>query len=297
MVQTEIVHIPVMREEVLENMNLRDGGVYVDATIGTGSHAEAILESVRKCTLIGIDIDEEAIAFARERLSEYKNVFLIRDRFVRIKEIIRECGYERVDGVLMDLGVSALQLRSEHRGFSFTSNAPLDMRMDTTQRLTARNVVNTYSESALAEIIWRYGEERLSRKIARAIVRERKKRPITTCRDLASLIERIVKKRNRIHPATRTFQALRIEVNRELHELESSVYSAAEILSKEGRLCVLSYHSLEDRIIKKAFKRLAQQGMFRIITPKPLRPSREEILRNPSSRSAKLRVLERGNES
>jgi len=294
MTQTEIVHIPVMRGEVLENMNLRDGGVYVDATIGTGGHAEAILESVRGCTLIGIDVDEDAIAFARERLSGYGNVFFIRDRFTRIKEIVRDCGYERVDGVLMDLGVSTLQLRSEHRGFSFLSNAPLDMRMDTTQRLTARDIVNTYPESRLAEIIWRYGEERLSRKIARAIVRERKKKPITTCRDLASLVERIVKRRGRIHPATRTFQALRIEVNQELHELERSVFNAADVLNRDGRLCVLSYHSLEDRIIKNAFKRLAQQGIFRIITPRPIRASREEVLRNPSSRSAKLRVLERG---
>ncbi len=287
-----IIHVPVMLKEVIEALRVRDEGVYVDATVGTGGHSEGLLKSARRCTVIGIDRDGRAIEIARERLSGY-NVHLIRDRFSNIATIVKSLGYEVVDGILLDLGVSTLQLKEKDRGFSFLSDEPLDMRMDRRQRITAGDVVNTYSEDALATLIYKYGEERFSRKIARAIVMARKKAPITSCKELAGIIEKVVRKRSRIHPATRTFQALRIEVNKELDELSMAIDRGAGLLKKGGRFCILSYHSLEDRIVKNAFKRLANEGIFNIITKKPLKPCTGERILNPSSRSARLRVAER----
>jgi 16S rRNA (cytosine1402-N4)-methyltransferase len=281
-----------MLKEVVKALKVRERGVYVDATVGTGGHAEGILKGAEGCVLIGIDRDERAIEVARERLCGY-TVHLIRDRFSNIKDLVRSIGYDEVDGILLDLGLSTLQLREEGRGFSFLKDEPLDMRMDRRQSLTASDIVNGYSEEALASIIYRYGEERFSRRIARAIVRARQKGRIDSCRRLAEIIQKAVGRRGRIHPATRTFQALRIEVNRELDELSTAIDEGAGLLRSGGRFCVLSYHSLEDRIVKNAFKRLAQQGMFRIITKKPLRPGTEEKRANPSSRSARLRVAER----
>jgi 16S rRNA (cytosine1402-N4)-methyltransferase len=206
-------------------------------------------------------------------------------------EIIRP--YEHVSGVLLDIGVSTLHLKAEGRGFSFLKDDPLDMRMDRRQSLTAEEVVNAYSEKNLADIIWQYGEERYSRRIAKAIVYSRRRQRIRLCSDLASIVEKSVGRRGRIHPATRTFQALRIEVNKELEELSTAIEAGAGLLATGGRLCVLSYHSLEDRIVKHAFRKLAKEGLFNIITKKPLVPCQKERSLNPSSRSAKLRVGEK----
>jgi 16S rRNA (cytosine1402-N4)-methyltransferase len=289
----EIVHVPVMREEVLEALKIESSGVYVDATVGLGGHAEGIMQRAGDCTLIGIDRDDMAIEIARERLRDYEKVHFIQDSFSNIETVVRNLGYHQVNGILLDLGVSTLHLKSEGRGFSFLKDEPLDMRMDRRQELTAETVVNKYSEKDLADIIWQYGEERFSRRIAKAIITARHKRPIRSCGDLAEIIEKSVRRRGRIHPATRTFQALRIEVNNELEELPAAIEAGAGLLAAGGRLCILSYHSLEDRIVKNAFRRLAKDGLFNIITRKPLVPDRPERQSNPSSRSAKLRVGEK----
>ncbi len=289
----EIVHVPAMREEVLEALKIESSGIYVDATVGLGGHAEGIMQRAGDCTLIGIDRDDKAIEIARERLRDYKTVHFVRDSFSNIGTAVRNLGYDKVTGILLDLGVSTLHLKSEGRGFSFLKDEPLDMRMDRRQTLTAEAVVNKYSEKALADIIWQYGEERFSRRIARAITYARHIKPISSCGDLARIVERSVRRRGRIHPATRTFQAFRIEVNKELEELPIAIETGAELLDTGGRLCVLSYHSLEDRIVKNAFKKLAKDGLFNIITKKPLVPGRQERQLNPSSRSVKLRVGEK----
>ena len=268
-------------------------GIYVDATIGPGGHSEGILRCAGNCTLIGIDRDEKAIERAGERLKNYKNIHLIRDSFSNIKAAVNGLGYDRVNGILLDLGVSALHLKSEGRGFSFLRDETLDMRMDQRQGLTAEDVINRYTEKDLAAVIWQYGEERFSRKIAKAIVNARHKNPVKSCKELAGIIEKRIGRRGRIHPATRTFQAVRIEVNKELEELPAAIDAGVELLEPEGRLCIIAYHSLEDRIVKNAFKKLAKDGLFNIITKKPLVPDRQEQKSNPSSRSAKLRVGEK----
>ena len=265
-------------------------GIYVDATIGPGGHAEGILQCAGNCTLIGIDRDDKAIERAKERLKNYRNVHLIRNSFSNIKAAVNSLGYDRVNGILLDLGVSALHLKSEGRGFSFLKDEALDMRMDQRQSLTAEDVINRYPEKDLATVIWQYGEERFSRKIAKAIVNTRRRKSIESCRELADIIEKVIWRRGRIHPATRTFQAMRIEVNKELEELPAAIDAGAGLLATGGRFSVISYHSLEDRIVKNAFKKLAKDGLFNIITKKPLVPVREEQQSNPSSRSAKLRV-------
>jgi len=289
----EPVHIPVMRAEIIEAMKIKNSGIYVDATVGLGGHAEGILKQAGNCTLIGIDRDESALAIARERLREFPNVHLVQESFSHIQNAVHGLGHEVVDGILLDTGVSTLQLKSEDRGFSFLSDAPLDMRMDMNQKLTAGDIISRYREKELADIIWRYGEERFSRRIAKAITTVRRKQPIKTCSDLASIVEKVIGRRGRIHPATRTFQALRIEVNKELDELSTVIEEGTELLAQGGRMCVLSYHSLEDRIVKNTYKKLAAEGLFRIITKKPIIPGEDEKRSNRSSRSAKLRVLER----
>jgi len=289
----EIIHVPVMREEVIEALKIDNSGIYVDATIGLGGHAEGIMQRAGGCTLIGIDRDDKAIEIAGRRLRDYKTVHLVQDSFSNMGNVVKDLGYNKVNGILLDIGVSALHLKSEGRGFSFLRDEPLDMRMDKRQDLTAETVVNTYSEKDLADIIWKYGEERFSRRIAKAIVYARHRIPVRSCGELAAIIEKSVRRRGRIHPATRTFQALRIEVNRELEELTTAIEAGVELLDSGGRFCILSYHSLEDRIVKNAFRKLAMEGLFNIITKKPLVPGRPERLSNPSSRSAKLRVGEK----
>lgn len=289
----EIVHVPVMRDEVLEALELKDSGVYVDATLGLGGHAVGILERAEGCTLIGIDRDESAIRIARERLKGYQKVYFVKEKFSNLKDVVNSLGYEKVDGIILDAGVSTLHLKAEERGFSFMTDGPLDMRMDQDSELTAETVVNNYKEKDLADVIYQYGDERFSRRIAKSIVYNRRKHRITTCKELEEIVFKAVGRRGKIHPATRTFQAIRIEVNSELDELSKAVDSGAELLEEHGRFCVLSYHSLEDRIVKNAFRKLAKEGLFRIITKKPIVPEREEQKRNPSSRSAKLRVAEK----
>ncbi len=282
-----------MMGEVLEMLNPKNSEIYVDATLGMGGHSEGILQSAPECTVIGIDRDESALDAAKHRLKDYRNVHLARGSFSGMKDIVYSLGYERVNGILIDAGVSTLHLKEEGRGFSFMMDDPLDMRMDRRQDLDAEKVVNKYAEKDLADLIFNYGEERFSRRIARGIVYARKKSPIKSCKELAGIVERSVRRRGRIHPATRTFQAIRIEVNRELEELTEAVDTGVDMLEQEGRYCVISYHSLEDRIIKNSFKRLAKDGVFKIITKKPLVPSRQEQISNPSSRSAKLRGAEK----
>jgi len=287
-----IAHIPVMAREILEALMVKSDGIYVDATIGMGGHSESILNKAKGCTVIGIDRDEEAIRLAKERLKN-GNLHMIKDKFSNIRSAVSTLGYKEVDGILLDIGVSTLQLKADGRGFSFMKNEGLDMRMDQGQKLTAEDVVNRYPEKDLADLIWKYGEERFSRRIARSIVISRLKKRIVSCSELAAIIEKAVRRRGRIHPATKTFQALRIEVNKELEELTAAIGGGAELLKKGGRLCVISYHSLEDRIVKNAFRQLAKEGIFNIITRKPLVPSRQERIFNPSARSAKLRVGEK----
>lgn len=289
----EVVHVPVMHEEVLEALKIKDNGIYIDATVGLGGHSKNILNQAGGCTLIGIDRDDKALEIARERLKGFENVHLVRESFSNIKSVAEGLGYDRVNGILLDIGVSMLHLKSEDRGFSFLSDDLLDMRMDSRQDLTAEKIVNRYREKELADIIWRYGDERFSRRIAKAIVYARQKKPVKSCKELAGIIERAVRRRGRIHPATRSFQALRIEVNKELDELTAVIDAVPDILAREGRLCVISYHSLEDRIVKNSFKALAKEGLFKIITKKPLVPARQEQIINPSSRSAKMRVGEK----
>lgn len=268
------------------------GGTYVDATIGLGGHAEEILRHIGEGRLIGIDRDEETLKMAESRLSD-KRVILKRGRFSDISTLITETGISKADGILFDLGTSMFHLKTPERGFSFLSEELLDMRMDIRQSLTAGNVVNKYSEKEIDRILWEYGEERLSRKIAKAIINYRNKKKIETCSELSDIVCSVYKGRGKTHPATKTFQALRIAVNDELNELRKGLDASAGILKSGGRLCVISYHSLEDRIVKNFMRDFRKQGIFNVLTKKPLVPSYEEIRLNPSARSAKLRGAER----
>jgi 16S rRNA (cytosine1402-N4)-methyltransferase len=288
-----VVHVPVLLREVDEVLRPERGGVYLDATVGLGGHAEHMLRKLGPAgRLIGFDRDEEALNMASARLSA-KNAVLRKAKFSRMEEALKELGVESVDGVLFDLGVSMLQLREAERGFSFASDEPLDMRMDRGEPLTAYRVVNTYPEAELARILWEFGEERHSRKIARAIVEARRRKPIETGRELAAIAARFYRGWHRVHPATRTFQGIRIEVNGELEELQAGLDSSARVLKPGGRLAVISYHSLEDRVVKRFMKEAEREGVFRIMTKKPVVPGDEEVRLNPSARSAKLRAAER----
>ena len=296
----ENVHVPVMAEEVCEWMNISPHGIYVDCTVGAGGTTRKILEkSQNNATVIALDRDREAIALSRKNLEGYKSsVKLFNGNFSHLAEFIAEAGVKQVDGIVFDLGVSSWQLDQPNRGFSFTQDGPLDMRMDATQVLTAEQMVNQASEKELADLIFRYGEERFSRRIARGVVQARSVNPIRTTLALVKVIENSVPgvyRRGRLHPATRTFQALRIAVNHELDILEGALRSAVDCLKVGGRLCVISFHSLEDRIVKHTFRALAEKGkaIVSILTKRPLRPSEEEVRHNPRARSAKLRVVER----
>ncbi len=284
-------HQPVMVEEVCQWLVTRPQGVYVDATVGGGGHALALTSRLPEGYLVGIDRDREALERARKVLELFRDrVTLVHGNFSHIGEVLSALNISRVTGILFDLGVSSWQLNEGGRGFSFAKEGPLDMRMDTTQSLDAYWVVNHYSEKELADLIFRYGEEKYARRIARAIVRERVKAPIRSTRELAELISRIVPKGGRIHPATRTFMALRIFVNRELEELFLALSQVPLLLERGGRVGVMSYHSLEDRIVKKFFR---ESPLLNVLTQKPLRPSKEEVKSNFRSRSARFRVAER----
>ena len=296
------VHVSVMAEEICEWMNLRQGGVYVDCTVGAGGTTRRIIEKAGKnAFVIALDRDREAIALSRKNLEIYQSsVKLFHGNFSHIGEVIQKAGYKQVDGIVFDLGVSSWQLDQSERGFSFSQDGPLDMRMDSAQALTAEELVNHLPEKELADLIFKYGEERFSRRIARGVVQARMVNPIRTTRTLVKIIEESVPgvyRRGRLHPATRTFQALRIAVNQELDILEGALRTAVDFLRGGGRLCVISFHSLEDRIVKHTFRALAEKGhaLVTILTKKPLRPSKEEVQHNSRARSAKLRVAERLN--
>jgi 16S rRNA (cytosine1402-N4)-methyltransferase len=285
----QAAHVPVLLNEVIEMLEIREDGVYVDATVGLGGHSSAILDRLGgRGTLIGIDRDEEALSYAANKLGTDR-VFLRQGRFSEIGEVLQDLRIESADGVLFDLGVSMLQLKEHERGFSFMSDARLDMRMDSSQKLSAWDVVNRYLEKDLQRVLQEFGEEPLFRKIAKRIVMDRKSGPIDTCAELADIVLQAYGGRGKTHPATRTFQAIRIEVNRELDELRSGLAAALGVLKTGGRLCVISYHSLEDRIVKNLFRDWGKEGLIRVLTKKPMAPGREEVLRNSASRSAKLR--------
>jgi 16S rRNA (cytosine1402-N4)-methyltransferase len=293
-------HVPVFLKEVLFWLIYRRPIVILDCTVGYGGHAEMFLKSSDSAVrLIGLDQDSQAIAFSRERLMEFgERVVLRKGNYRDLKSHLAEIGVSKVGGVLFDLGASSPQLDDPARGFSFLQDGPLDMRMDQTTGMTAAALVNSSQEHDLADIIFQYGEERYSRRIARAIVRERARGPIETTGALASVIGGAVPsayRHGRIHCATRTFQALRIAVNRELDNLAPSLRDAADVLESGGRICAISFHSLEDRIVKHTLRSLAQgpDARLSLLTKKPVLPTEEECLANPRSRSAKLRVAER----
>jgi len=288
-------HIPVLLEETIEALNVQPGGRYIDGTIGPGGHAAAIMEnSSPGGQLLGIDADPKAIKMARARLEAYgESVLLVNQNFANIKSICLKHGFLPVHGILFDLGLSSVQLEKNNRGFSFRHDSLLDMRLSPRQEITAETIINSSFEDQLAKIIKAYGEERYSQQIARQIVRQR---PITTSLQLAQTVEQAVGgRRGRIHPATRTFQALRIAVNQELENLKSALEQTVDLLGFGGRLVVISYHSLEDRIVKQFMHQQASgdDACWRLINKKVVTPSLAEVHYNPRSRSAKLRAAER----
>jgi 16S rRNA (cytosine1402-N4)-methyltransferase len=291
-------HVPVLLEEVLEYLNVRSGGVICDATLGLAGHSSEIAKKLGgKGKLIGFDRDPEAMAMAKARLGEVKaelgsempKVVLEPRAFSEAANVIEPGS---LDGLLADFGVSSLQLDEAHRGFSFRTDGPLDMRQDTRQGETAEQVVNQEDENELADLIYEFGEERRSRRIARAIVRAR---PITTTAELARVVSAAAPsmKGDKIHPATRTFQALRIRVNNELGEIQSLLKSAGSLLKPGGRLVLISFHSLEDRLVKDAFREWGREKKFEVLTKKPVVAGEQEEMRNPRSRSAKMRAAEK----
>lgn len=306
-------HIPVMLEEVLEALKVKEGGLYIDGTVGGGGHAWAILDAIGPAgRLLGLDMDPRAIERTASRLEEFRGCFLLaNENFARIEEVAVTSGFYPVDGILFDLGVSSDLLEDPLRGFSFQQDAPLDMRFSDRQQTTAADLLNYLSESELADILFRFGQERHSRRIARVIVANR---PVLTTGQLAWLVERALGStgrsphKGRIHPATRTFMALRIAVNREMDSLTSALPQALKLLKPQGRLVVISFHSLEDGMVKGFLRRessgcicppqvpqcvCGHSPSLRIITKNPVTPTEEEIRANPRSRSAKMRVAEK----
>lgn len=305
-------HVPVLAEEAVELLNCSPGNVVVDATVGGGGHAELILQRIGATgSLIGIDCDHRAIELVRKRLGSKSNFMLVRENFRNLASTLKRLGFEKMDSLLLDLGLSSFQLEETSRGFSFGTEAPLDMRMDVRLKTMAAEIVNECSETEITNILRRFGEEPNARRIAKAIIRERSKKKILTTTELANLVRRCSprrKRRPRIDPATRTFQALRIETNSELENLRKVLDDAIPLLSAKGRISVISFHSLEDRIVKQTFARAARgcvcppempqcvcehKPVLKILTPRPVRPSSEEVEINPRSRSARLRAAEK----
>ena len=307
----EFKHKPVMLDECIKGLNIKPEGIYIDGTIGGAGHSKEIVKRLNdKGMLIGIDRDEEALKAAKNNLSEYKNVKYIHGNHDNIKEILEKEGIEKVDGILLDLGVSSYQLDEKNRGFSYLGENELDMRMDKTQNLTAKNVINEYPEEKLANIIYEYGEERFSRQIAKNICIARKNKEIETTKELVEIIEKSIPKSKQKdgHPAKRTFQAIRIEVNDEIKPLYKTILDCIEMLQEQGRLCVITFHSLEDRAVKKAMIEAkgkctcppdlpycvcGAKSLGKIITKKPILPSKEEMEENSRSKSAKLRIFKK----
>jgi len=292
------VHQPVMLKEAISFLNLKKGDNVLDATIGRGGHSREILERILPGgRLFGMDQDASSIKVAEETLKDFRNSYvLINENFRNIDSALSGMDVKELDAALFDIGISSYQIDDQTRGFGIKQNSKLDMRMDPRLRVTAYDIVNKYREKDLADLIERYGEERMHRRIARYIVEARSSRPIVTTHELASIVHKAIGGRygrSRIDPATRTFQALRIAVNDELASLEEGLKKAISWLDISARICVISFHSLEDRIVKTMFKGYANLGILKLITKKPVRPSLEEVRMNPRSRSAKLRVAER----
>ena len=304
-------HVSVLLQECIDNLNIKPDGIYVDGTMGGGGHSLEIAKRLTGGRLICIDQDPNAHEAAGKKLAEYKDrITFVRDNFGNIKSILDSLGIEKIDGMLLDIGVSSHQLDEAERGFSYQQDAPLDMRMNPDKPFSAYEVVNEYDEDELDRVIFTYGEERWARRIAQFIVKEREAKPIETTGELVEIIKKAVPKGARKdgpHPAKRTFQAIRIEVSGELDVLQQAIDDVAARLSVGGRLCIITFHSLEDRIVKEAFRKqenpcicppqfpvcvCGKKPLGRVITRKPILPSKEELEVNPRSRSAKLRVLE-----
>ena len=310
----EFKHISVLLEETIRELHIKPDGIYVDGTMGGGGHAWAICRRLSdQGRYIGIDQDADAIAAGSRRLEEFGDkVTIVRDNYVNMPKILREQGIDKVDGILLDLGVSSFQLDEKERGFTYREDVPLDMRMDQRQELTARDIVNGYSEMELFHVIRDYGEEKFAKNIAKHIVSRRQKKPIETTGELTEIIKNAIPKKVRAvggHPAKRTFQAIRIELNRELDVLKDSLDDMIDLLNPGGRLCIITFHSLEDRIVKSAFKKnedpctcpkdfpvcvCGKVSKGSILTRKPILPGPEEMEENSRSKSAKLRIFERG---
>ena len=307
----EFEHTSVLLEETIENLQIKPDGIYVDGTLGGGGHSSRIVSALGgRGRLIGIDQDEAAIEAAGQRLSPYQDrVTLIRDNYCNVRQALRQLAIEKVDGILLDLGVSSFQLDHSERGFSYRYDTPLDMRMDLRQTQTAKDIVNQYTEKELYRVIRDYGEEQFAKNIAKHIVRERERAPIETTGALNEIIKAAIPAKMRAtggHPSKRTFQAIRIECNRELEVLKDSMDDLIDLLNPGGRLCIITFHSLEDRIVKTAFRRnenpcvcppdfpvcvCGQASKGRVITRKPILPSAEELTINKRAKSAKLRVF------
>jgi len=305
-------HVSVLLEACIDALEIRENGDYVDCTLGGGGHSEAILEKLPEGRLAGIDQDRDALAAATSRLERFGDHFYpVHSNFVHIKNVIEDLGWLGVDGILIDLGVSSYQLDEAERGFSYMNEGLLDMRMDQTQSLTAEEVINTYSEKSLYEVIRDYGEEKWASRIAKFIVEARRQAPIKKTSELVSIIKAAIPSKARQdgpHPAKRTFQAIRIEVNDELGIIEKTIRDGVETLKPGGRMAIITFHSLEDRIVKQTFKDLStacicppefpvcvcnRKAIVKTITRKPILPSEEELEYNPRARSAKLRVAEK----
>ena len=310
----EFNHYSVLLNETIENLNIKPDGIYVDGTLGGGVHAYQVASRLsEKGRLIGIDQDADAIAAAGERLKEFGDkITIIRSNYANMKEELHRIGVEKVDGIVLDLGVSSFQLDTPERGFTYRDeNAPLDMRMDDRQSLTAKDIVNGYSEMDLYRIIRDYGEDKFAKNIAKHIVQERAKKPIETTGELTEIIRASIPMKVQVtggHPAKRTFQAIRIELNKELEVLQNNLDDMIDLLNPGGRICIITFHSLEDRIVKTNFKRnenpctcpsdfpvcvCGKKSKGKVITRKPILPSEEELDVNSRSKSAKLRVFER----
>ncbi|WP_434630538.1 16S rRNA (cytosine(1402)-N(4))-methyltransferase RsmH [Thermoanaerobacterium thermosaccharolyticum] len=306
----EFKHESVLLNETIEYLKVKPDGVYVDGTLGGGGHSYEILRRLPKGRLIAIDRDMDALHAASMRLKDFNNVTYVHDNYKNIKNILKNIDIERIDGAILDLGVSSYQLDEVKRGFSYMHDAPLDMRMDKESALTAEHVVNNYSEDDIAKILFDYGEEKWAKRIAKFIVEERKKRSIKTTFQLVDIIKKAVpasKRRTGPHPAKRTFQAIRIEVNDELKGLDSAIDDFIDVMNPNGRIAIITFHSLEDRIVKNMYKKLenpctcpknlpctcGKKPVIKIITKKPVTPNKEELKTNPRSRSAKLRVAEK----
>ncbi len=306
----EFKHVSVLLDECIEGLNIREDGTYVDCTLGGAGHTKEILKQIKNGKLIGIDQDMDALNNAKVILEDFPQVTLVHDNFENIKRILEREAPEGVDGILMDLGVSSYQLDQGERGFSYMQDAPLDMRMNREDHLSAYEIVNTYDEEALARIIRDYGEENWAKRIGKIIIERRQAGPIKTTGELVDVIKSAIPakaRRDGPHPAKRTFQAIRIEVNRELSILRQTILDAVDGLAPEGRLAIITFHSLEDRIVKNTYRELmdpcdcpksmpcicGKEPIVKVLTKKPILPSEEEITENPRSRSAKLRVLEK----